>query len=63
MNYDFSKRRLKIQTKQNKPHRKHMSVGQEFTISLPLIKSIVIIVYIKEEFKCMREKFESTNCI
>ena len=46
MNYDYSKRRMKIQTEQNKPHRKQMSVAQEFTVSLPLIKSGVTIVYI-----------------
>ena len=56
-----SKRSMEIQTEQNKPHRKRMSIAQEFTISFTLIKSGVTIVYIKEEFECIREKFESTN--
>ena len=38
-----------------------MSVAQEFTISFILIKFGVTIVYIKEEFECIREEFESTN--
>ena len=47
---------MKIQTEQNKPHRKQMSVAQEFT-TLSLMKSSVTIVYIKEEFECIREQF------
>ena len=54
---------MKIQTEQNKPHRKWMSVAQEFTVSFTIIKSGVTIIYIKEEFKCIREKFKSTNYI
>ena len=38
-----------------------MSVAQVITVSLSLIKFNVTIVYIKEEFECIREKFESTN--
>ena len=39
---------MKIQTKQNKPHRKQMSVSQVITVSLSLIKSSVTIVYIRK---------------
>ena len=52
---------MKVQTEQNKPHRKHMSVAQKFTVSLSLIKFGVTIFYIKEEFECIREQFESTK--
>ena len=45
---------MKIQTEQNKSHRKHMSIAQEFTISFTIIKSGVTIVYIGKEFKCIR---------
>ena len=38
--------RMKIQTEQNKPHRKHTSVAQEFTVSFIIIISGVTIVYI-----------------
>ena len=54
---------MKIQTKQNKSHRKQMSVALEFTVSFTTTKSGVTIVYIKEEFECMKEKFKSTNWI
>ena len=37
---------MKIQTEQNKPHEKHMSVAQEFTVSFTIIKSGVTIVCI-----------------
>ena len=37
---------MKIQTAQNKPHRKWMSIAQEFTISFTIIISGVTIVYI-----------------
>ena len=37
---------MKIQTEQNKPHRKHMSIAQEFTVSFIIIKSGITIVYI-----------------
>ena len=40
-----------------------MSVAQVIRVSFTLIKSGVTIVYIKEEFECIREKFESTNSI
>ena len=39
-------RKMKIQTKQNKPHRKHMSIALEFTVSFTIIESNVTIVYI-----------------
>ena len=52
---------MKIHTKQIKPHKKQMSIDQVITISLSLIKSGVTIVLHKEEFKSIREKFESTN--
>ena len=29
--------RMKIQTEQNKPHRKQTSIGQEFTVSFTII--------------------------
>ena len=54
---------MNIQTEQDKPHKKHMSVAQVITISLSLIKSGVTIVYIMEEFECIRETFKSTNWI
>ena len=46
--------RMKIQTEQNKPHRKWMSIAQEFTVSFRIIKFGVTIVYIGKEFKCIR---------
>ena len=44
---------MKIQTEQNKPHRKQKSIAQEFTVSSTIIKFGVTIVYIGKEFKCM----------
>ena len=38
--------RMKIQTKQNKPHRKRTNIAQEFTVSFIIIISGVTIVYI-----------------
>ena len=37
---------MKIQTEQNKPHRKQISIAQEFTVSFTIIISDVTIVYI-----------------
>ena len=37
---------MKIQTEQNKPHKKHKSIAQEFTISFTIIIFDVTIVYI-----------------
>ena len=37
---------MKIQTEQNKPHKKQRSIAQEFTTSLTIIISDVTIVYI-----------------
>ena len=37
--------------------------NQVITVSFSLIKSGVTIVYIMEEFECIREQFESTNWI
>ena len=54
---------MEIHIEQKKPHMKQMSIVQVITVSLSLIKSGVTIVYIKEEFECIREKFESTNWI
>ena len=48
-----SKWRMNIQIEQNKPHRKHTSIAQEFTVSFTIIKSGVTIVYIGNEFECM----------
>ena len=45
---------MKIQTEQNKPHKKRMSIAQEFTISFTIIKSGVTIAYIGKEFECIR---------
>ena len=45
---------MKIQTEQNKPHRKQMSIAQEFTISFTIIKYGVTIVYIGKQFECIR---------
>ena len=39
---------MKIQTKQNKPHKKHMSIAQEFVVSFTIIISGVTIVYIRK---------------
>ena len=38
--------RMKIQTEQNKPHRKRTSIAQEFTVSFTIIIFDVTIVYI-----------------
>ena len=48
-----SKWRMNIQTEQNKPHRKHTSIAQEFIVSFTIIISYVTIVYIGKEFECM----------
>ena len=37
---------MNIKTEQNKPHRKQMSIAQEFTVSFTIIISDVTIVYI-----------------
>ena len=52
---------MKIHTKQNKPHRKHMSIAQVIIVLLSLIKSGVTIVLHKDEFESIREDFKSTN--
>ena len=44
---------MKIQTEQNKPHRKQMIIAQEFIVSFTIIKFGVTIVYIGKEYKCM----------
>ena len=56
-----SKWRMKMQTEQNKPRRKWMSVSQEFTVSFTIIKSDVTIVYIGKEFKTIKDGFESIH--
>ena len=38
--------RMKTQTKQNKLHRKHASIAQEFTVSFIIIIYGVTIVYV-----------------
>ena len=38
--------RMKIQTEQNKPHRKRTSIAQEFIVSFTIIIYGVTIVYI-----------------
>ena len=54
---------MNIQTKLNKPHRKRTSIAQEFTVSFTIIISVVAIVYIGKEFKCMGYKFKSPKWI
>ena len=53
-----NKWRMKIQTEQNKPHRKQTSIAQEFTVSFTIIKSSVTIVYIGKEFESIKDGFE-----
>ena len=55
--------RIKIQTEQNKPHRKWTSIAQEFTVSFTTLKYGVTIVYIGKEFECIREQFEYIHWI
>ena len=38
---------MKIQTEQNKPHRKQTSIPQEFTVSFTVIIYVVTIAYIR----------------
>ena len=52
---------MKIQTEQNKSHRKRMSVAQEFTVSFTLFKFGVTIVYIGKEFESIRDESESLH--
>ena len=54
---------MEIHIEQIKPHRKWMNIVHIIKVSLLLIKFGVTIVYIMEEFKCIREKFKSTNWI
>ena len=49
--------RMKIQTEQNKPHRKHTSIAQEFTVSFTIIIYGVTIVYIGKN----SNEFESNS--
>ena len=49
-----NKCRMKIQTEQNKPHRKLMSIAQEFTVSFIIIISSVTIVYIGKKFESIQ---------
>ena len=49
---------MKIQTEQNKPHRKWRSIAQEFTVSFTIIISSVTIVYIGKEIKSIRDGFK-----
>ena len=44
---------MKIETEQNKPHGKQISVAHEFTVSFTIIISGVTIVYIGKEFECI----------
>ena len=53
---------MKIQTEQNKPHRKQTSIAQEFRVSFTIIISGVTIVYIGR-IRMHGEKFESTEWI
>ena len=54
-NYYCSKRRMKIHTEQNKPHRKWMSIAHIIIVSLTLIKSGVTIVYIRKIIQIIRD--------
>ena len=53
-NNNCSKWRMKMQTEQNKPHRKWTSIAKEFIVSFTIIISVVTIVYIGKEFECIR---------
>ena len=55
--------RMKIQTEQNKPHKKQTSIAQKFMVSFTIIKSNVTIVYIGKEFKSVRDGFKSIHWI
>ena len=52
---------MKIQTEQNKPHRKQTSIAKEFTVSFTIIISDVTIVYIWKELELIRDGFESIH--
>ena len=52
---------MKIHTKKIKPHRKHMSIAKEFTVSFTIIKFGVTIVYIGKEFESIRDGFKSLH--
>ena len=52
---------MKIQTEQNKPHRKRTSIAKEFTVSFTIIIFGVTIVYIGKEFESIRDGFESIH--
>ena len=52
---------MKIQTEQNKPHRKQTSIAQEFKVSFTILKSRVTIVYIGKEFESIKDRFESIH--
>ena len=52
---------MKIQTEQNKPHRKWISIAHEFTVSFTIIKSSVTIVSIGKSFESIRDGFKSPH--
>ena len=43
------------------PHRKHMSIAQEFIVSFTIIIYGLTIVYIGKEFESIRDGFESIH--
>ena len=53
--------RMKIQTQQNKPHRKRTSIAQKFMVSFTIIISGVTIVYIGKEFESISDGLKSIH--
>ena len=47
---------MKIHTEKIRPHRKHMSIGQIYTVSLSLIKYGVTLVYIRKNSNPLGKK-------
>ena len=52
---------MKMQNKQNKPHKNWTSIAQEFIVSFTMIISSVTIVYIGKEFESISDGFESIH--
>ena len=54
---------MKIQTEQNKPHRKQMSIDQEFKVSFTIINTVLQQFTNKNKFEDIRDKLEYTMWI
>ena len=54
---------MKIQNEQNKPHRKQMSIAQEFTVSFTIDNIWCYNSLHRKEFECMGYEFESPKWI